>query len=595
MKTLATSDNLKVSLLAIIKIITLLIFNSMTSNAAVILSPFNATVCNGSPVNVGLSGAYTYTSSPVIAGIGSIITTGTVTIPAPSTTTNYTIQGYNSSGALVGTSIFQFHINDFTFNLNTSASSICEGEQTSINATTGSASYTWAPATGLSSTVGQYVTAKPTVTTTYTVTGSNSYGCSMTKTITITVSPMPIILSMPSPAPTICAGSSYILELSTQNVYYVGIFPSNMASQIDYNTYILTPSTTTEFTLVPVNSNICLGYSSKFTVNVDAAISLSVNSYTDTICAGSSISITGYGASNLWWTPNATLTSTGATATITPTATTTYYLNGDNGTGCNANYPVTITVLPAPVITTSITAPINLCPGEQIFVSAFGGIGNYFWTSTTGEISVFSSSSDQVWLAPSVTSTYTVTGSNGNCSSTATVTIIVGTLPILNVSNTSYTIPHGSSVTLSASGTASYYEYYDAHNTKISSSSAVTVSPSSSTSYRVIGFDNAYHCAAEQIINVTVEDEDNKVIGKTTAFTASAYPNPSTGEVNVVIENNEVKDSKAYLYDIAGNLLKEYTFTSKLNEIKLTDYENGNYLLKVVCDEKTELIKLVKI
>jgi hypothetical protein len=64
---------------------------------------------------------------------------------------------------------------------------ICIGNATTINAS-GAASYTWSPATALSSTTGASVSANPTVTITYTVTGVDNNGCTNNGTITLSVS-----------------------------------------------------------------------------------------------------------------------------------------------------------------------------------------------------------------------------------------------------------------------------------------------------------------------------------------------------------------------------------------------------------------------
>ncbi|RYZ53478.1 MAG: hypothetical protein EOP49_07255, partial [Sphingobacteriales bacterium] len=60
------------------------------------------------------------------------------------------------------------------------------------NLTFGFANYgaiTWSPATGLSATSGNTVTANPTETTTYTATATTVYGCTVTQDVTVTVSP----------------------------------------------------------------------------------------------------------------------------------------------------------------------------------------------------------------------------------------------------------------------------------------------------------------------------------------------------------------------------------------------------------------------
>lgn len=68
--------------------------------------------------------------------------------------------------------------------------SICPGESIQLSAS-GADTYTWSPATGLSSASGTPVDANPTLTTTYTVTGTDSNGCKNTDSVTVTVKAKP--------------------------------------------------------------------------------------------------------------------------------------------------------------------------------------------------------------------------------------------------------------------------------------------------------------------------------------------------------------------------------------------------------------------
>jgi subtilisin-like proprotein convertase family protein len=67
--------------------------------------------------------------------------------------------------------------------------------------------YTWSPATGLSSTTGNPVTASPTATTTYVVTAINRGGCTSLDSARVNVLGLPAITRQPLPATqTICPG-----------------------------------------------------------------------------------------------------------------------------------------------------------------------------------------------------------------------------------------------------------------------------------------------------------------------------------------------------------------------------------------------------
>jgi hypothetical protein len=56
----------------------------------------------------------------------------------------------------------------------------------------------------------------------------------------------------------------------------------------------------------------------------------------------------------------------------------------------------------------------------------------------------------------------------------------------------------------------------------------------------------------------------------------AAYPNPTTGVINIETTANE----NVYLYDITGKLIKNITLNKGNNRIDLTEYPSGNYLLK---------------
>ncbi len=129
----------------------------------------------------------------------------------------------------------------------------------------------------------------------------------------------------------------------------------------------------------------------------------------------------------------------------------------------------------------------SICEGESATLTASGGI-NYLWDNgaTTASIDV----------TPLQTTTYTVTVSdNDGNSDTDSVTVTVNPVPEVTVSN-DITIELGQSTTLSASGTDNY-EW----NTGQTSAS-ITVSPTETTIYTVVGTTNG--CTDEASVTVTV-------------------------------------------------------------------------------------------
>ncbi len=77
-------------------------------------------------------------------------------------------------------------------NIVADATTICEGSTTTIKAT-GSSSYIWSPAIGLSSNTDSIVAATPVITTRYTVTHTALNGCTTNSAITLKVNKRPIV------------------------------------------------------------------------------------------------------------------------------------------------------------------------------------------------------------------------------------------------------------------------------------------------------------------------------------------------------------------------------------------------------------------
>lgn len=158
---------------------------------------------------------------------------------------------------------------------------------------------------------------------------------------------------------------------------------------------------------------------------------------------------------------------------VSPSVTTSYTLTGTSSLGCDG-IPVitTITVNPLPLV--SISGTTSICEGSTTNLTATGA-GSYTWTGF--------GSSTVLAVSPSVTTNYTVTGTDGaGCDNFAIHTLSVNPLPTLIISGSSG-ICTGQSATLNVSGASTY-----TWNTGSTASSIVTT-PSATTMYTVIGTD----------------------------------------------------------------------------------------------------------
>ena len=144
----------------------------------------------------------------------------------------------------------------------------------------------------------------------------------------------------------------------------------------------------------------------------------------------------------------------------------------------------TITILQPPPVDV-ISSDTNICPGASISLTArgTGGTGtlNYRWTPglLTGS---------SILVSPSLTTTYTILAIDANgCSDSATVTLTVNKIPVINVS--ADTICFGQSTTLFASG-ANRYTWSPSTGLNSTSESTVTANPLTTITYTITGTDS---------------------------------------------------------------------------------------------------------
>ena len=297
---------------------------------------------------------------------------------------------------------------------------ICTGSSATLTAS-GGGTYQWAGGS-LTST---YIVS-PTSTTTYTVTVT-SLGCTASDNVTVTVNPLPIANAGVNQ--TICANSSATLTASGGGTYQWAGGPST-------STYIINPALTTTYTVTVTN----LGCTASDNVTVIVNALPVANAGVDqTICAGSSATLTASGGGTYQWT-GGPLTST---YIVSPTSTTTYTVTVTS-LGCTASDNVTVTVNPLPIANAGVNQTI--CMGSSATLTASGG-GTYQWSGgpTTSTYIV----------SPASTTTYIVTVTSFGCTASDNVIVTVNPLPTAEA-GFNQTICAGTSATLTASGGGTY-------------------------------------------------------------------------------------------------------------------------------------------
>lgn len=378
------------------------------------VNPTTATVCAGEPTTFAASGADTYDWSPT-TGLNS--TTGASVVAAPTATTTYTVTG--TSNGCSASATFDITVNTSP-NLSVSPDvAICGGQTTTLTAT-GADTYTWAPATGLSSTGSASVDATPATTTTYTVTGTTQ-GCTATADVTVTVTPYPTVSVSPTTA-SVCFGDSKDFIASGADTYVW-----SPASGLDVTTGSVvnaSPTATTTYQVVGSVNGCNDTATATLTVNPIPVVSVSPDT---TICSGQSASLTASGATTYSWTPSTGLSSqSGASVNASPMSTVTYTVTGTS-LGCVASASMTVTVNQTPSVSVS-PAVSAFCNGNSTDLTATGA-DTYIWSPTNG---LSSATGNTVTASPGLTTSYTVTGSTLGCEDDAVAIVTIYPNPVVD-------------------------------------------------------------------------------------------------------------------------------------------------------------------
>jgi hypothetical protein len=224
--------------------------------------------------------------------------------------------------------------------------------------------------------------------------------------VTVAVTPFVSPTVAITGANAVCAGTSATLTANGNVTSYSWVSGPATASNV------VAPSVTTTYSVTGSDMG-CVSNVATHTLTVNANPTITVNS--GAICSGSSFTMTPSGAS--------TYTFSGGNAVVSPTATTSYTVDGTDANGCtnvsSAISSVTVNSLPTVNASTSSSVICTLPTQQTATLSATGAI-TYTWSNSTNGSSTA--------VSPSVTTTYTVTGTDANgCENMAVITQSVGT------------------------------------------------------------------------------------------------------------------------------------------------------------------------
>ena len=174
------------------------------------------------------------------------------------------------------------------------------------------------------------------------------------------------------------------------------------------------------------------------------------------------------------------------------------------------------------------------------------------WSATNFTWTPSSLTGSTITVSPTSTTSYTVTG-NDNCFSTAVITVSV--IPSLNISaSPSATICSGTSVTLTATGAATY-----SWNTG-TTTSTLSVTPTVSSVYTVTGTNGS--CIKTQTINVTVNTTPTVAVSNVTICSGKTATLTAIGANTYIWNPGAITSSVAV---VSPTITTNYTVTGTTN------------------------------
>ena len=389
------------------------------------------TFCQGGSVVLTASGGTSYTWA------NSTSTASSITV---STSGIYTVTATNANGCTATSAPVTVTVNALpVVAAIAGANDVCVGSTTNLtSATTGGVWSSSNPAAATVSASGLVTgVAAGAATINYTVT--NASGCVTTVSLLLNVNALPVNIPIGGPN-TVCVGSTITNFANPGGVWSSSNVSVATVAQNGVITGVGAGTATISYTIT--NAAGCSTTVTKVvTVNALPTVAVAANGPL-TFCQGGSVTLTASGGTSYAWS-----NSTATTPSITVTTSGSYIVTATNANGCFAtSAPVVVNVLALPNAAIASTGS-TICLGSTATLTASGGV-SYAWSNGALSASTTVNNSN--------TYTVTVTGANG-CTATASNVVTVNANPAVVVTASApLTFCQGGSVTLSATGAASY-------------------------------------------------------------------------------------------------------------------------------------------
>jgi hypothetical protein len=325
-------------------------------------------------------------------------------------------------------------------------------------------------------------------------------------------------------------------------ITYTWSLPAGWTGSGSANTITLTPGSSGVFTLVA--GNFC-GVSPEQTVNVTVYPNPTVTINSGTMCSGQSFTLSGNGASTYTY-------SSGPV--VSPNFSSNYTVTGTSAQGCSARAVAGVTVYQTPTVLATSGA---ICFGQSYFIIANGAIT---YTYSGGQL-----------VSPTLTSTYTVTGTGaGGClsASAAITTVTVHQLPAIGAITSNTLLCAGEEATLTGTGGTTYT--FEPGGTGTS----IIVSPSVTATYTVSGKDGN-GCMNSAVITQSVDACTGIRENGTGPAEINVYPNPTDDVIYMMLRS----PLRVTITNGIGQLVYSVLLEAGSHQVSVKDLGKGMYVL----------------
>jgi hypothetical protein len=541
---------------------------------------------------------------------GNLGTTQCVTISSSATTSVTVTNAFNCSATSAPQQVTVFNNPLASAGLDATITCVQNASGAQIGAVPNPTyTYSWTPASGLSSaTIGNPI-ANPSTTTTYTLTVVNADGCMGSDQVTVTVNNTPPTANAGLDQ-SICLGASLALQGSTNGAS--GTWNNGVTNGIPF-----TPSQTgtAAYTYSTVGANGCVN-NDQVSVTVNALPVANAGQGGIITCVqnvnGIQLGVGPSSGNTYAWTPSSGLNNSNTSnPTAIPTASTTYTLLMSDANGCSDTAQVVVTVNNNPPIV-SAGNDANVCNGDSLYLFANTTAGStVVWNGTiqNGSNVLPTQSGYQVATATAAngctsqdslmatilqpttstlnevacdefvlngniylqTGTYTQLLTNtAGCDSTITLNLTINLSPatpvvyVQNEVNLSTDVVPGQT----------YQWIYCSDLVNVPGATNPTFNPTANAIYAVVATNNCGSDTSSCTTVSTIGLADNE------QPEIEIYPNPNNGHFTILFPKNN-GSAKLEVLDLNGRIIFESTLDQQSNELHLETLSSGTYWLRI--------------